>query len=110
MIYILEDGKDIQYVKNFIDTKDKLLVLYFTAEWCGPCKKIWKFIEILQKEDQISNKFDILKIDVDKFTEITEDYEIECMPTFYFYKDKETSKFTGADKNLFTEYVKKYIN
>ena len=48
-------------------------ILYFTADWCNPCKKTKPIVEQLNTE-QIMAKFFI--IDVDSDIERTKDFEI----------------------------------
>jgi thioredoxin 1 len=70
------------------------MVLYFTAEWCNPCKQTRPIVEELNRE-QIMAKFFI--IDVDSEIEMAQDFEIKSVPTFVVMKDnKEIYRVTGA--------------
>lgn len=69
-------------------------VLYFTAEWCNPCKRTRPLVEELNK-DQSETRFYI--IDVDSEMEMTEDFGIKSVPTFVVMKDNvEVYRTTGA--------------
>ena len=69
-------------------------ILYFTADWCGPCKKTRPIVEELNSE-QIMAKFFI--IDVDSDIEMAKDFEIRSVPTFIVIKDNiEIYRVTGA--------------
>jgi thioredoxin 1 len=73
---------------NEIVTKsDKLVVLDFWAEWCGPCRAISPVIEDLAKEYE--GKAVVGKIDVDSNAAITEKYGIRSIPTIIFIKNDE---------------------
>ena len=80
------------------DNKDKLIICYFTATWCGPCRNISPDITTLgEKADQIT----VLKIDVDDCEEVSAQCQIDCMPTFKFHLNNSlepVAKFSGADK------------
>ena len=68
-------------------------VLYFTADWCNPCKKVKPIVEEMNK-DSIT-KFEM--IDVDLEMELTKKFEIRSVPTFILIKDdKEIKRTTGA--------------
>jgi len=70
------------------------MILYFTADWCGPCKQTRPIVEELNRE-QIMAKFFI--IDVDLEIEMAQDFGIRSIPTFIVMKDnKETYRVTGA--------------
>ena len=70
------------------------MILYFTADWCNPCKKTRPIVEELNRE-QIMAKFFI--IDVDSEIEMTKDFEIKSVPTFVVMKDNaEIHRATGA--------------
>jgi thioredoxin 1 len=70
------------------------MILYFTAEWCNPCKQTRPIVEELNRE-QIMAKFFI--IDVDSEIEMAQDFEIKSVPTFVVMKDnKEIYRVTGA--------------
>ena len=96
--------------------QDRLLVIDFTATWCGPCKMIApKFAEFsLAEEFQVplpsaesaSKKetrlplVNFLKIDVDKNDEAAAKCGIRSMPTFQFWRDgKCVNTVNGADPN-----------
>ena len=96
---------------KLIDTKDILVVCYFTATWCGPCQRIAPFVNELCEHDKIKEKMLILKVDVDDCSEISEECEVRSMPTFQFYKNKKKlDEFSGADNEKLVEYIKKFIN
>lgn len=81
-------------------------ILYFTAEWCAPCKKTKPIVEQLNTE-QIMAKFFI--IDVDSDIERTKDFEIRSVPTFVVIKDnKEIHRVTGAQTRQQLEELIKY--
>ena len=61
---------------------NKLIICYFTASWCGPCKMISPDIETLGKE---ATNVLVLKIDVDDCDEVASQCKIDCMPTFKFH-------------------------
>lgn len=55
----------------------------FSATWCGPCKMMESVFA------KIDKKIDIIKVDVDKFSDLTKEYRIMSVPTMIFFKDGE---------------------
>ena len=68
------------------EIKDKLIIVDFYAEWCGPCKIIGNTLEELQNENQDIN---ILKINVDKYKKLAIKFEVMSIPTLLVYKDNK---------------------
>lgn len=67
--------------------------LYFSAEWCGPCKMYGPIIEKFSKEENIK----VTKIDVDKEHELALKYGIRSIPTTLIVNDEDIvlKKFIG---------------
>ena len=75
----------------------KVLCLYFTATWCGPCKAISPEVDKLNTAYNDNVLF--IKVDVDNFEDLTEECGVSAMPTFVLYKEgKEIDRLQGADK------------
>ncbi|XP_057427815.1 thioredoxin H-type-like [Lotus japonicus] len=74
----------------------KLIVVDFTASWCGPCRFIAPILaEIAKKLPHVV----FLKVDVDELKTVAEEWNVEAMPTFLFLKEgKAVDKVVGAKK------------
>ena len=82
------------------------MILYFTADWCNPCKQTRPIVEELNRE-QIMAKFFI--IDVDSEIEMAQDFEIRSVPTCVVMKDnKEIHRVTGAKTRQQLEELIRY--
>ncbi|CAA2998024.1 thioredoxin H-type 1 [Olea europaea subsp. europaea] len=97
-----------QWKENFnkgIETK-KLVVIDFTASWCGPCRVISPiFAEIAKKTPHVI----FLKVDVDELRDVAEEFNVEAMPTFLFLKDgKEVDRVVGARKENLQDAITKH--
>ena len=86
---------------------DSLVVVDFSAEWCGPCKMISPVFENLASTT--SNAI-FCKIDVDVTPELADSYEVQGMPTFLFIKNGEiVDRFAGASITKLQETVASLI-
>lgn len=74
---------------------DKLTVVDFWAEWCGPCKALTPIIEQLSTE--YTGKVNVGKIDVDSNPDVSMKYGIRSIPTILFIKGGQVvDKVVGA--------------
>ncbi|MDZ4846115.1 MAG: thioredoxin [Chitinophagales bacterium] len=88
---------------------EKVTLIDFWAEWCGPCRAIGPIVEELAKE--YDGKALIGKVNVDENPEITVKYGIRNIPTILFIKKGEiVDKQVGAvPKSTLEEKLKKYL-
>jgi thioredoxin 1 len=77
-------------------------VFYFTADWCGPCKKVRPIVEELIKDGYF---FQIIDVDIEK--ELVQKFEISSVPTFILFKnEKSVSRISGAQtKNQLESFI-----
>ena len=74
---------------------DRLTVVDFWAEWCGPCRAISPIIEELSK--QYNGKIKVGKVNVDHNPNVSINYGITSIPAILFIKDgKVVDKQIGA--------------
>ena len=74
---------------------DKLSVIDFWAEWCGPCRAIGPVIEELSKEYE--GKVKVGKVNVDHNPNVSMNYGITSIPAILFIKGgKVVDKQIGA--------------
>lgn len=94
---------------NDVLATDKLVLIDFWAEWCGPCKMVGPIIDELAEE--YKDKAVIGKVDVDNNDDATSKYGIRNIPTVLFIKNGEVvDKVVGAGaKNLFVEKIEKFM-
>lgn len=73
---------------------DKLTVVDFYADWCGPCKMLAPVIEALAEE---MTDVKIGKLNVDNAPEVARTYGVMNIPTILFLKDgKAVEKIVGV--------------
>ncbi len=92
--------------KEKVINSDKLSVIDFWAEWCGPCRAIGPVIEELATE--YDGKVNIGKVNVDHNPQISMDYGITSIPAILFVKGGQVvDKLVGAQPKA--NFVKKIM-
>lgn len=94
---------------NEVLATDKLVLIDFWAEWCGPCKMVGPIIDQLSEE--YKDRVVVGKVDVDNNDEATSKYGIRNIPTVLFIKNGEVvDKVVGAGaKTMFVEKIEKNL-
>ncbi|MGB0356996.1 MAG: thioredoxin family protein [Cytophagales bacterium] len=70
---------------NGLLREHKVILCYFSASWCGPCKQLGPVISKLV--DGYKGKAFIGKVDIDAQRELAIQYGIKGVPTMIFFKD-----------------------
>lgn len=76
-------------------SESQLIIVKFSAKWCGPCKTI------APKYDALSKHFTkclFLYIDIDELSDASTVQDVSAVPTFKLFKNGTlVSRFSGAD-------------
>lgn len=86
---------------------DKLVLIDFSATWCGPCKQLSPIIDELHNE--YTNRVVIGKVDIEENNDIVNKYSIRNVPTLLFIKNgKLLDRMVGAQtKSILIETINK---
>jgi len=89
-----------------IASSSGLVVVDFTAVWCGPCQRIAPvFVALADEMPEVS----FVKVDVDKNSETSEACGIRCMPTFQFYRGgQKVHEFSGASEEKIRDALRQF--
>jgi len=89
--------------KALKEAGDKLVVVDFTASWCGPCQRI---APVFVKLAEVMTDVVFVKVDVDENEETAQACGISAMPTFQFYKSgAKVHGFSGASEDKIKEAI-----
>ncbi len=100
---------DSNFKTDVLDS-NKLTVVDFWAEWCGPCRAIGPIIEELGKEYE--GRVNVGKVNVDHNSEVSINYGITSIPAILFFKNGEVvDKLVGAQpKGNFVKKIEQHVN
>ena len=76
--------------EELVIKSDKLVIVDFWAEWCGPCKAIAPILDEIC--DQFGDKVVIGKVNVDEVKQTPVKYGIRSIPTLLFFSNGEIVK------------------
>ena len=80
-----EKGMTVEEFQKRISQPDKLVMVYFNADWCVPCIKLKP--EIAELEKNTKAYCEVLQINIDDNRLIADHYEINSLPMFVLYKN-----------------------
>ncbi|MBC8173949.1 MAG: thioredoxin [Chitinophagales bacterium] len=95
--------------KELVLDSEKLSIVDFWAEWCGPCRMVGPIVEELAKDYQ--GKVNVGKVNVDYNALISQQYGVRNIPTILFIKNGlVVDKQVGAvPKSVLDAKVKQHM-
>ena len=101
-------GISVEDYKKLINSQ-KIVLVDFSATWCGPCKKLSPLLERIGF--QRPNDLKVIMIDVDANEEIAKQNSIEEVPTLIWYKDgkRETRMIGFHNEKEINETIDKLL-
>ena len=79
--------RDPGHFEEVTSTYDVALADFY-ADWCGPCKMLEPIVEELAVETDAA----MVKVDVDQFQELAQQYRVQGVPTMVLFADGEVAE------------------
>ncbi|CAK8536853.1 unnamed protein product [Lathyrus sativus] len=91
-----------------IKQTDKLMVIDFTAKWCGPCKLMNPTMKDFAAK---YTDVEFIKLDVDELMGVSQKFQVYSLPTFLLVKKGNViDKVVGVRKEELQRMIQKHIN
>ncbi len=99
---------DSSFEQDVLNSQKLVLVDYW-AEWCGPCKQIGPSLEEIS--DEMSDKVTVAKLNIDENPEAAGKYGVKGIPTLMLFKDGEiiSTKVGALPKSKIIEWIESVI-
>jgi thioredoxin 1 len=82
------------FQSEVLDIKDKVVLVDFFADWCGPCKMMAPVLD--QVELKLTDKVKVVKLNTDENPSLSAKYQITGIPCLIVFKDgKEIERLIG---------------
>lgn len=99
--------ENLKSFKKAIASK-RLVVVDFTATWCGPCQRIKPYFHTLS--DSLCDDALFLTVDVDDAADVSEFCDIRAMPTFVCFRSgHELGRIEGANKTALKKLIDTHL-
>ena len=80
--------------ENEVMKADRPTLVEFSAEWCGPCKKLAPIVKEIA--DEMSSRFKVVHMDVEKGRDTSVKFAVLSVPTILIFKEgKVIEEITG---------------
>lgn len=97
-----EENFESLVIKKGNIIQNKLFIVYFYAEWCGPCKM---FSSVYDEKSLYYKDINMYKIDIDILENTASNYGIMSIPTLIvFKKGEEIAREVGVPVD-FDEWI-----
>ncbi len=98
--HITDDSFDSDVLQS-----DKLVLVDYWAEWCGPCKQIAPILDELSKD--YGERLQVTKMNVDENREVPNKYGIRGIPTLMLFKGGQlvATKVGALPKAQLTAFI-----
>ena len=99
---------DANFQTTVLDS-DKLTVIDFWAEWCGPCKMIAPILDEVANE--YNDRLKVAKLNIDENQHIPQKYGIRGIPTLMLFKNGniEATKVGALSKSQLTAFIDSHL-
>jgi len=96
--------------ENDVLKNDKVVLVDFWAEWCGPCKALAPKLNEIAKE--FGDNVIVAKMDVDQNQKTPGDFGVRGIPTMVVFKDgKNVDQLVGNHpKDKIAELLQKHLS
>jgi thioredoxin 1 len=91
----------------FTTNSHKLTIVQFTANWCSSCQEFQPTLEQL-KGLYPNDTVVFAKVDVDQYPELADQYNVDKLPTFLFFKNRNIINFIIGNESI--NQFKRMIN
>ena len=95
--------------EELVINSDKLVIVDFWAEWCGPCKAIAPALDEISNE--MSDNITVAKINIDENPNIAQEFNIRSIPALMIFKNGklEAEMMGQVPKSQLEEWIKESI-
>lgn len=95
--------------KSTVIDSEKLVLVDFWAEWCGPCRKLGPIIDDVAAE--MGDKVVVAKVNVDNERNLGSMFQIMSIPAVLLFKDgAKVAEFVGVkSKSAIIDLINKHL-
>lgn len=108
MSNIIKNATNSNFTEEVLNYKGLVLV-DFTAPWCGPCRSMEPHLNALAKS--YADKVKIIKINVDDEPELAAKHQIRSIPAMMLYEDgmRLESKTGAMSEGALRQWIEGHI-
>ena len=90
-------------------SSEHLVIVDFMVPWCGPCRKVARFMDNLA--ETFAGQIKIVKMDTEQNREIPQKFDVSRLPEVLFFKNGElVERVLGAKpESTFAEVITKHL-